>query len=52
MKKINFKKMGNNLVSSLTKKGYRSAFVIFYSLLVDLELSLKDGNSEIECLSL
>ena len=52
MKKINFKRCGDNLVSSLTKKAYRSACVIFYSLLMDLELSLKGGNSEIECLSL
>ena len=52
MKKINFKRCGDNLVSSLTKNAYRSARVIFYSLLVDLELSLKGGNSEIECLSL
>ena len=44
--------MGDNLVSSLTKKAYRCEFVIFYSLLVDLELSLKSGNSEIECLPL
>ena len=52
MKKINFKRCGDNLVRALTKKTYRSVFVIFYSLLVELELSLKGGNSEIECLSL
>ena len=44
--------MGDNLVSFLTKKTDRCEFVIFYSLLEDLELSLKGGNSEIECLSL
>lgn len=52
MKKINFKRWRDNLVSALTKKTYRSVFVIFYSLLVELELSLKGGNSEIESLSL
>ena len=44
--------MGDNWGGSLAKKACRCAFVIFYSLLVDLELSLKGGNSEIECLSL
>ena len=44
--------MGDNWGGSLAKKAYRCAFVIFYSLFVNLELSLKGGNSEIECLSL